>query len=710
MPSLSVSILYGFRKDNQDNITHMKKILISIAFCFHAFGILAQIAPPSKPAFISVDKNQIKFNYIGEEIFSATIQLSGQLKQVENISETEGAINQVIMLQGTDMTIEGEISGSDEAIPCEVDRRASFSYDLVRHTVGKSNSLLNRAVYDRKYDWVLSVDEQGAKARVIPLENNRFKIKITGNEICLRFRSLYYQKHRKLKYYKPWKFRVSKKPVVGWCSWFAFWNRVTEDDIRRTADVLSGKLVPYGLEYLQIDDGYQTEPVGLPDSWLNPNKKFPSGMKALANYIKDKGMSPGIWTYASYKDEKMVQKNNGLFVKDKNGKPAKGTWIEYIIDGGNRKAIDKLVRPTYSGFKNMGWEYYKVDALRHLRYDGYNSFSNYFNDKDYSSVDAFRNFVKSIREEIGQDNYMLACWGVRPELIGIADACRIGTDGYGLGSLSQYNSFNNIIWQNDPDHIEAFGEFAYRDCMATSITGSLYMITDKPEDYKTGNLEPIIRTIPVLYTMPGQIYDVDPTRSMYLDRVDSETSGSGERIFDGGRNSFNDLFLLEINKPYENWMVLGRTGTRIDYIEFKRLGLDPEKRYIVFDFWNKKTEGCFPEGFAPGGIDSEYKSQVFCIREEESHPQLIATNRHISCGALELKSLSWENNCLTGESELVANDEYIIYINEPKDFTFQDVECESAEILSSGIKNNIREIHLKSPRKTTVKWNLIYKQ
>jgi len=82
-------------------------------------------------------------------------------------------------------------------------------------------------------------------------------------------------------------------PVVGWCSWFAFFDTVTESDITRTADVVSEVLAPYGYEYLQIDDGYQRG-TGLPDLWLNANEKFPSGLAALAAYIRGKGLKPGI--------------------------------------------------------------------------------------------------------------------------------------------------------------------------------------------------------------------------------------------------------------------------------------------------------------------------------------------------------------------------------------------------------------------------------
>ena len=688
----------------------MTRITTLMAICLLILRLVsAQPAPPNSPAEISINKNQISVIYNGKPVFLGKITSTYSVKHNEVSFNSDETVTQAVMFQGKNIDIEGEIFGSEESFPCEVDRSVLNNYDLVRHSVGLSHSRLNRAVYDRKFDWVLSVDEQGSNVNIIPVESNKFKIEITGNEICIRFRPRFYQKHRGLKYYSPWEYQISKKPAVGWCSWFAFWNRVTENDIHRTADVLSDKLVPYGLEYLQIDDGYQREPGGLPETWLIPNEKFPNGMDNLASYIKGKNLTPGIWTYLNFNDKKEAEANKNLFVLDKERNLAIGKWIEYSLDGSNPETIDKIIRPTYKGLTKMGWKYFKVDGLRHLRYDGYNNNPDFFKKKGISREEAYRNVVKAIREEIGTDNYMLACWGIRPELIGFTNACRIGTDGYGLGGLSQYNSFNNVVWQNDPDHIEAFGDFAYRDCMATSLTGSLYMITDKPEDYETGNLDPIIRTIPVLFTLPGQIYDVDPSRSMYLDRVDSEISGSGERIFDASRTSFNDLFLLEINKPYENWMLLGRTGDHVKYIEFKRLGLDPGKKYIVFDFWHKKYLGSFYDGFIPGNIDSTYKCQLFCIRKEETHPQLIASNRHISCGALEIKNILWQDNQLIGENELVANDDYVIYISEPDGFNFSEIECEGAKVVSSQMKNNLREIHLKSPQKSSVRWEISYK-
>ncbi len=687
----------------------MNKCISIIIICFLSIGPLAagQQEPSNSFAEVQIVADDISVKYDGREIFSAKMASVGEIKHISNSYESDGKISQVIMIQGSDITVSGIIYGSDQAFPCQADR-SDTEYEPVRHCVGLSHSLLNRAVYDRKYDWVLSVDEQGSETKIVPDGHNKFRVEIHGNEICLRFRPRYYQMHRGLTYFEPWKYSVDHIPVVGWCSWFAFFDAVTEDDIRMTADILSEKLVPYGLKYLQIDDGYQQEPGGMPSSWLNPNEKFPRGLENLAGYIENHNLIPGIWTYMNFHDSAAANDNKEFFVPDENGDLATGRWIEYILDGSGEESIDRIIRPTYSGLKDMGWKYFKVDGLRHLRYDGYNSYPDYFRSENMSVTEAFRNVVLAVREETGPDNLILACWGIRPELTGIVDACRIGTDGYGLGGLSQYNSFNNIVWQNDPDHIEASGELAYRDCMATSLTGSLYMITDKPGFYSTGNLEPVIRTIPVLHTLPGQLYDVDPSRSMYLDRVDFETSGSGERVFDAGRTSFNDLFLLEINRPYENWIVLGRTGDRINYLNFDLLGLEPDEKYYVFEFWTKKLLGEYHGGFLPGNIDPEYKCQSFCIRKKEEHPQLIATNRHISCGAPELKDMVWENNTLSGRSDLVPEDDYIIYIVEPEDYTLKEFKCDDNIAFSVHLNNGLREIHMKSAVAAEANWEIHY--
>lgn len=712
---------------------HINHIIITLSNCYKmkrfVFLIIFVLLIPDLFARDSVLSNlsddhatvkligkELVVEYDSNIIFKATVGKDPStfyFRQV--IDEKNGVVSQVFTLTAMDyenLSLTGYITGSEESFPCEAERKQSGTV-VVRHTYGLSSNLLNRAVYDRKSDWVLSVDMSYSSSdlKIKPSESgsdfNKFRIDINGNEIVFRFRPHYYQKHRGLEYFEPWKYRVWDKPVVGWCSWFAFKNAVTETDIKKTADIISEKMVPFGLEYLQIDDGYQQQ-TAEPEKWIKPNSKFPSGMDGLAEYITSKGLKPGIWTNVAFTNGDYVNANKSFFVADSKGIPVTGRWLGFSIDGSNQAAIDNLVKPVYATFRQMGWQYFKLDALRHLRYEGYNSNSEFFAKKKIDRAEAFRNVVKTVRNEIGPGKFLLACWGIRPELIGIIDGCRIGNDGYGFETLTQYNSFNNIIWRNDPDHIELSEKEAYRSCMATSLTGSLFMLTDKPEIYNTSIIEPAIRSIPVLFTLPGQIFDVDPSSSDGLDHIETDMSGSGERAADANRTSPYDLFMLEINKPFEKWMILGRAGERIAYIGFSDLGLPEDKEYLVFEFWTKKYLGSFTGGFEMGRIDSKYNCQVFCIRQREDHPQVLATSRHITCGGLELSNVGWKNSKLSGESDLTGNDSYTLYIMEPGNARFGSFKCSGADIKENKKSGAIRKITVVSETSKTIEWEINY--
>jgi alpha-galactosidase len=678
-------------------------------------GSDSPVAPPNAPAEFQITGKLLTIRYNGQVIAKGLIgNDGGGVTTGEVRQEIHGAVNQVFTLTSTNgqqLTLNDTIAAGDESFPCESDRPASGSA-IVRSAIGLSTSRLNRAVYDRTMDWVLSVDEP-AQVRILPLESGigqrQFSMLIIGNEISLRFRPHFFQKHRGLEFFEPWTYRVWDKPVVGWCSWFAYYDSVSELKIKQIADVLSETLRPYGLEYLQMDDGYQRNPVGWPDRWLTPNEKFPLGLKNLGDYIAERGLQPGIWTNVSMQQDSMARSNPSYFVQDDSGTPVRSRWIGYALDGSNRLALDEVVRPLYRELRKMGWKYFKVDALRHLRYEGYNSHATFLTQKKSDPVDALRNVARAIRTEIGRDNFFLGCWGVRPELIGIIDGCRVGGDGFSLAGMAQYNSFNNIVWRNDPDHIQLSSEDGYRSCMVTSLTGSLFMLTDRPERYTTEWVEPARRSIPVMFAVPGQLYDVDPSRSIALERVSTEMSGSGERVFDASRSTPVDLFLLDINRSFENWILLGRVGEGTSFIRFRDLGLDERKEYMVFEFWSKTYRGSFSEGFDPGTIDQKFGCQLFCIRERTGHPQLLATSRHVTCGGYELAAYSWSPKSLSGTSAVLFTEPYSLYIFEPSGVEFTNADCDGARIVETSKRGMVRVIVLKPDRLKTVTWTIRYR-
>ncbi|HEY3383145.1 MAG TPA: alpha-galactosidase [Vicinamibacterales bacterium] len=670
-------------------MTHAARIVLTLLLGSWVGSILVadRAAPPNAPAQIAVEGDHVTIRYNGSVVFDGRIRNPDALRvAVPSVSRRGEAVDQVLALFATrgQLEVSGIVTASAEAFPCESDR-AVRALPVVRHSSGLSRSRLNQAVYDRRWDWVLSVDDHPRTAvTVTPVsdtaDTRTFSLEARGTEIVLRFRPRFYQQHRGLRHFEPWTYAVWSRPVVGWCSWFAFFDKVTDQDVRRTADVMSEVLLPYGYEYLQIDDGYQRG-TGLPELWLKPNDKFPQGMEATANYIRQKGLKPGIWTNATFSQTDYANQHKDWFVRNAAGGVARGNWIDHPVDASVPGALDALVRPIYKGLRGMGWEYFKLDALRHLRYEGYNSYRGHFEKKDLQPGDVLRQYVAAVREEVGRDHFLLACWGVRPELVGLVDGCRIGTDGFSYAGLAQYNSFNNVVWRNDPDHIELSATDAWRSTMVTSLTGSLFLLTDKPERYRTAFVEPARRAAPVLVTSPGQLYDVDPSRSSELARVDGEVSGRDPKPFDAGLTPAAHLYELEIARPFESWVVLGRTGGAFDEIRWEAIGLDPNKRYTVFEFWERRFISADAGSFVPGPISPAFNSQVFIIRERLPHPQIVATSRHITGGGVDLLDVSWKDGVLSGRSRVVGGESYEIFVTEPSGWRLADIRCDGTAAL-----------------------------
>ncbi len=670
-------------------------------------------APPNDAARIDVAGGKIAVRYAGRTILEGTIEGGEAVASRINVVRSGDRVEQTVLLTAPAgrraMKLAATVAASGEAFACEADRPNRGPL-LVRHASGLSRNLRNRAVYDRAGDWVLSVDF-GPRAVIRPGAfgdaERTFALEAEGSEIVLRFRPRFYQKHRGLSFFEPWTYKPWPKSVAGWISWFAFYDRVTEKDIIETADAFSAAMAPFGYDILQIDDGYQSGK-GAPGLWLKPNAKFPNGLSYLAGYIKSKGLTPGLWTGASFSDGDEPLKHPDWFVRGADGKPAKGNWIDSIVDASNPAALDALITPLYKGLRAQGWEYFKVDALRHLRYEGYNAHRDYFDKSGTDLVAAYRRYARTIREAIGREAFMLGCWGIRPELAGIIDGCRIGDDGFAYAGLSQYNSFNNIVWRNDPDHIE-LNDDRYRSTLVTSLTGSVLLLTDKPEMYRTGDLEAARRAAPVLFTQPGQVYDVDPSRSDALGRVDTEVSGSGPRPFDAGYTPACQLYLLEIERPFGSWAVLGRTGgDASETVSFADLGLDPQAEYLVFEFWTKKLLGSFTGGFPPGPIDPKFRSQAFCIRRREAGPQLLATSRHVTCGGVDLVDVRREGTTLVGRSRLVGGDPYVIYLTQPEGSALAGFECHGAEVRRTEKDGFLIKIMLVADAGGEVDWTAHY--
>jgi alpha-galactosidase len=99
----------------------------------------------------------------------------------------------------------------------------------------------------------------------------------------------------------PQKFKdLALTPPMGWNSWNKFACDVNEELIRETADAMvSSGMKDAGYIYINIDDCWQGQRDSL--GFIHPDpERFPSGMKALADYVHSLGLKIGIYSDAGW--------------------------------------------------------------------------------------------------------------------------------------------------------------------------------------------------------------------------------------------------------------------------------------------------------------------------------------------------------------------------------------------------------------------------
>lgn len=88
-------------------------------------------------------------------------------------------------------------------------------------------------------------------------------------------------------------------PPMGWMSWNLFSEHINEQLLREMADAMvSGGYRDAGYEYLFIDDCWQGGRDNR-NNLISDPEKFPSGIKALADYVHARGLKLGIYSDAA---------------------------------------------------------------------------------------------------------------------------------------------------------------------------------------------------------------------------------------------------------------------------------------------------------------------------------------------------------------------------------------------------------------------------
>lgn len=106
---------------------------------------------------------------------------------------------------------------------------------------------------------------------------------------------------------------LARTPQMGWNSWNHFACDISEELIKETADAMvDSGLSKVGYTYLNLDDCWQAPGRDEDGNVAADSQRFPSGLKALGDYIHSKGLKFGIYSSAGFKTCQALPASLGL--------------------------------------------------------------------------------------------------------------------------------------------------------------------------------------------------------------------------------------------------------------------------------------------------------------------------------------------------------------------------------------------------------------
>lgn len=369
---------------------------------------------------------------------------------------------------------------------------------------------------------------------------------------------------------------------TGWCSWYEFGARVTEQDVHRNLRSLVAHRETLPLQVVQVDDGYATAT----GDWLSTNRAtFPAGLCALAEAIRASGLAPGVWiapflvsecsaAYAAHPD---------WVVRGEDGTPLNAIYnwgsANYALDTTHPAALAWLEEVIRTFTREWGFNYLKLDFVYAAALRGQRA------DPDATGVEAYRRGMQAIRRVAGDEVFLLGCGAPLLPSVGLVDGMRIGSDvatewcpaGSEDGGPALLNALRSTLvrgwmhrrwWLNDPDcvlvreHDSALTLDEVRAwASVVALSGGMAMLGDDLSRLPPERLAILRRLLPPSGRAAhafGPLVDDTPQRARL------ETGAAGEAVVALG-----------------NW----HAAPRAAHFDPAEWGLAPEVTYNLTDLW-----------------------------------------------------------------------------------------------------------------------------
>jgi hypothetical protein len=441
--------------------------------------------------------------------------------------------------------------------------------------------------------------------------------------------------------------RNRRPPQVGWCSWYYYHKKISQKTVMATITGFEALKERLPVDVIQIDDGFQR----CNGDW-GWNDRFPDGSAPLVEGIRKTGAMPGIWLAPL-----AVQDSTGLhieypdwFQKDKHG----AIVGEIFYRGDRTRWLDpthpearEFIRNIIRQKKAEGFTYYKFD------FNTIGSNSRYA-DTTKTSLEVYRDFYALLREEIGEEGYILSCSGMTRGTVGYADASRTGTDcGHVWMAAHPFNFYeairgigmndvvNGILYYNDPD-------VAYLSSIDDPKASAI------EERHFTEGQRRIWHTFVGLLgglQMTSEPIEEDPYASNIRElEILSPPAPEKGHSFCNTTDREHTRFGFSAKRPWGNFasLILWNKEEAVASLSLPQKEFGPGgslgllgDRFHVWSFWDGVYKGIAGPDYTTGNLGG-YTSLLLRLTpcgSDTGRPLLIGSTLHISMGAAEIADI-----------------------------------------------------------------------
>jgi len=477
-----------------------------------------------------------------------------------------------------------------------------------------------------------------------------------------------------------------------WCSWYAGYGRVEQANLGalEKAMIVNAKvmkpLAQLGFDTLRVVDDSNDERFG---DWNFPF--VPHGMGPLADSLHSQGMKAGVWLAPAWAAENsdLFKKHPDWLQRDSNGELITSRQfygnLMHFLDASNPAALKNL-HDLFTQIHNWGYQYVMTDFLYMF------GLADHYQDPHLTRAEVYRLALKTIREALGPDIYLLGCGAPQLASVGLVDGMRIGPDAWGrMGyenvSVRYFEAGN--WWLNDPDAVLGNNnslEVVRGWATLSSVTGSVLTIGDDLNMLSSEKLDILKHILPAR----GKV-------GRPIDLFSSQPSNVWLLATDVGAAKSGVLTLF-------NW---GGTELLKHRIVPKEL-LKTNQNVLVYDFWNDNyldaLDGELTAEVPPGG------AEAFCLVEPTGKPQALAVSNYLPQSGYGLDAVTWADadRTLGGKTTGASGDLYHIAFYCPAGYTPETAFVNGEDVFLVSQKKNVWIIPV-TGRGAPVNWSVHFK-